>query len=324
MASAQELRAHPATVPWRRHAPSGPSGTGPGAPPDKSLFGQKIPCSGNRNSLFGFVREFAGKAAESLRNFASTFAEMARNSQNTLIISLFSGKSPLATLELRNERRDPGEPEGNSQRSGSRAPSRTTSPTRCGGSGPTDHSAPAEVQLRSAGEGNWPRLTGQAVIDVEGAPMSGPTGRNATMVTAMIRDGNTIRVEWPIPWYGRLFSLPLLAASLCLFYYVLLALRNHVIGLADASDEIVDLLISCALGLVIGVPGLMVATFRYFAVVDMALRQVTAIRQFGPLKFRRPRNLSDFNFISVTDDGEKRGLVFGVNLCCQKRTIPVT
>jgi hypothetical protein len=144
------------------------------------------------------------------------------------------------------------------------------------------------------------------------------------MATAMIRDGNTIRVEWPIPWYGRLFSLPLLAASLCLFYYVLLALRNHVIGLADASDQIVDLLISCALGLVIGVPGLMVATFRYFAVVDMALRQVTAIRQFGPLKFRRPRNLSDFNFISVTDDGEKRGLVFGVNLCGQKGTTPVT
>ena len=69
-------------------------------PPDKSLFGRKIPCSGNRNSLFGFVREFAGKASKSLGNFACAFAEIARNSENTLIISLFSGKSPLATLEL--------------------------------------------------------------------------------------------------------------------------------------------------------------------------------------------------------------------------------
>jgi len=98
------LRAGQATVPdrapWRRHAPSGPSGTRRGAPPDKSLFGRKIPCSGNQNSLFGFVREFAGKAAKSFGNFARTFAEMARNSQNSLIISLFSGKSPLATLEF--------------------------------------------------------------------------------------------------------------------------------------------------------------------------------------------------------------------------------
>jgi hypothetical protein len=94
------LRAHPATVPdrapRRRHAPSG---IRPGAP-DKSLFGRKIPCSGNQNSLFGFVREFAGKAAKSFGNFARRFAEMGSNSKNTLIISLFSGKSPLATCEL--------------------------------------------------------------------------------------------------------------------------------------------------------------------------------------------------------------------------------
>jgi hypothetical protein len=97
------LRAHPATVPdrapRRRRAPSGPSGTRRGAP-DKSLFGRKIPCSGNRNSLFGFVREFAGKAAKSFGNFARTFAEMGSSSKNTLIISLFSGKSPLAIFEL--------------------------------------------------------------------------------------------------------------------------------------------------------------------------------------------------------------------------------
>jgi len=86
------LRAHPATVPAprRRRAPSGPSGTRRGMP-DKSLFGRKIPCSDNRNSLFGFVREFDGKAAKSLGNFARTFAEMGSSSKNTLIISLFSG-----------------------------------------------------------------------------------------------------------------------------------------------------------------------------------------------------------------------------------------
>jgi hypothetical protein len=98
------LGARAATVPdralRRRRAPTGPAGTRPGAPPDDSLFGRKIPCSDNRNSLFGFVREFTGKASKSLRNFSRIFAEMARNSQNTLIISLFSGKSPLATFEL--------------------------------------------------------------------------------------------------------------------------------------------------------------------------------------------------------------------------------
>ncbi len=45
--------------------------------------------------------------------------------------------------------------------------------------------------------------------------------------------------------------------------------------------------------LVIGVPGLVLATPRYFVELDRILQQVIVIGQFGPVKFARPRKLTD-------------------------------
>jgi hypothetical protein len=47
-----------------------------------------------------------------------------------------------------------------------------------------------------------------------------------TMKTIVTREGDAINVEWFTRWYGRLFSLPLLARSLYFFYYVFLALED--------------------------------------------------------------------------------------------------
>src|SRR5262249_17634298 len=121
------------------------------------------------------------------------------------------------------------------------------------------------------------------------------------MEANVTRDGETVCVEWFTRWYGRLFSLPLLAASLYFLYYAFLALKDDVSGRDDWNDNLAGLLVFVALGLAIGLPGLMVATFRYFVVIDQALRLVTVIRQFSLLKFSRQRRLSDFNLISVTD-----------------------
>jgi hypothetical protein len=143
------------------------------------------------------------------------------------------------------------------------------------------------------------------------------------MATTVTRDGQTIRVDYFARWYGRLFALPLLAASVCLLYYAFLALKDDVSGLEGSTDNLAGLLVCFALGLAIGLPGLMVATFRYHVLVDKALCQVIVARQFGPLKFRRPRMLSDFTLISITDDGETRGSMFSVNLCGNRGTNPV-
>jgi hypothetical protein len=140
------------------------------------------------------------------------------------------------------------------------------------------------------------------------------------METIVTRDGDAINVEWFTRWYGRLFSLPLLAGSLYFFYYVFLALKDEP---DDWSDNLSGILVFVALGLMVGLPGLMVATFRYFVVVDKAHRQVSVTRRFGPVKFRRLRRLSDFNFISITDDGDSKGTMFGVNLCGNRGSNPV-
>jgi hypothetical protein len=148
------------------------------------------------------------------------------------------------------------------------------------------------------------------------------------LATNIIRDGTTIRVEWPVRWYGRLFSIVLLAPSLYFFYYVALALKYDISGESPWREDLPGVLALVALGLVFGVPGLMAATFRYFLLIDKTGGQVTVNRQFGPVRFRRLRKLSEFSFISVTreldNDQAKRFSTFNVNLCGVGATRPVT
>ena len=61
--------------------------------PENSLFGPKFPCSGETNSLFRFTREMTCKALELQQKRASGIAKRVEISRNSLIFSLFSGKS---------------------------------------------------------------------------------------------------------------------------------------------------------------------------------------------------------------------------------------
>jgi hypothetical protein len=56
------------------------------------------------------------------------------------------------------------------------------------------------------------------------------------------------------------------------------------------------------LGLVVGLPGLVLLTLRYFVDLDRILEQVIVTRQFGPVKFSNLRKLTEFKFLSITDD----------------------
>src|ERR1700676_260601 len=77
-----------------RAAASRPRRAAAGAPPDNSLFGSEIPCSGPKNSLFGEGRELMHKPFKLLRDLVRAIAKMARISRNSLLNSLFSGNSP--------------------------------------------------------------------------------------------------------------------------------------------------------------------------------------------------------------------------------------
>ena len=147
------------------------------------------------------------------------------------------------------------------------------------------------------------------------------------MTTMLTRDGSTIRVAWLIPWSARLFALPLLAVSAYFLYVALMIVKDDASGASRWSDDAVGLLVLFLLALAIGLPGLIIATFRYHVAVDKLLRQVTVTRQFGPLQFRRPRALDDFRLVTITrdadDSGRTRGSTYNVNLGARKGLRPV-
>src|ERR1700730_16155863 len=62
-------------------------------PPENSLFGQEFPCSAKQNSLFRFTREMTCKVLELQQKRASGIPKRVEISRNSLIFSLFSGKS---------------------------------------------------------------------------------------------------------------------------------------------------------------------------------------------------------------------------------------
>ena len=87
---------------------------------------------------------------------------------------------------------------------------------------------------------------------------------------------------------------------------------------------------SClVLGLVIGLPALMLATARSFVELDRILQQVVVTNQFGPAKFASLRKLTEFKFLSITDDtttnddGRPTSTFYNVNLCGGKGVKPV-
>ena len=143
------------------------------------------------------------------------------------------------------------------------------------------------------------------------------------MADAMTVDGGILRIDRPMPWLGRLLSLPLLAASAYLLWNVALGLRQDFSGFGRLADDLVPVLVFSSLGLLIGIPGLILLTFRTFVVLNETLRQIVITRQFGPLNFRKQRDLADYHFISITDDCDPELTTYDVNLCGNKGTEPI-
>nr|WP_246667246.1 hypothetical protein [Bradyrhizobium sp. UNPA324] len=139
----------------------------------------------------------------------------------------------------------------------------------------------------------------------------------------MTVDG-TIRIDRPMPWVGRLLSLPLLAASSYLLWNVALGLRQDFFGFGRLADDLVPVLVFAGLGLLVGIPGLILLTFRYFVVLNETLRQIVITRQFGPLNIRSSRDLADYHFVSINDDYDPQATTYDVNLCGNKGTEPIT
>ena len=135
------------------------------------------------------------------------------------------------------------------------------------------------------------------------------------MAGAMTVDGGMVRIDRPMPWIGRLLSLPLLAASAYLLWNVALGLRQDFSGFGRLADDLVPVLVFTGLGLLVGIPGLILLTFRTFVVLNETLRQIVITRQFGPVNIRNHRSLADYHFISITDDYDPQATTYDVNLC---------
>ncbi|MFK4533044.1 hypothetical protein ABIA00_001227 [Bradyrhizobium ottawaense] len=138
------------------------------------------------------------------------------------------------------------------------------------------------------------------------------------MAGAMTLDGGIVRIDRPMPWVGRLLSLPLLAASGYLLWNVALGLRQDFFGFGRLADDLVPVLVFTGFGLLVGIPGIILLTFRYFVVLNETLRQIVITRQFGPLNIRSSRNLADYHFISVIDDYDTDLRTYDVNLCATR------
>jgi hypothetical protein len=144
------------------------------------------------------------------------------------------------------------------------------------------------------------------------------------MAGAMTVDGSMVRIGRPMPWVGRLLSLPLLAASFYLLWNVALGLHQDFSGFGRLADDLVPVLVFTGLGLLVGIPGLILLTYRTFVVLNETLRQIVITRQFGPLNLRRHRDLADYHFISITDDYDADLTTYEVNLCGNKGIEPIT
>ena len=149
------------------------------------------------------------------------------------------------------------------------------------------------------------------------------------MQGVMTNSNGRIRVEFSMPWYMRLTSLPFLAGGLLFLAVCWQILRQDLFGRGYWSDDLAGFAMCLVFALVIGMPGLVLATLRYFVELDRILQQVIVIRQFGPVKFSSPRKLTEFKFLSITDDTsiDKDGCVtsvfYGVALCGGKGVRPI-
>jgi hypothetical protein len=130
-------------------------------------------------------------------------------------------------------------------------------------------------------------------------------------------------------WYMRLPSLPLIAAGLLFLVAAAQIVRLDLSGYGRWSDDWVGFVMFLVLGLVVGLPGLVLLTLRYFVDLDRILQQVIVTKKFGPVKFASLRKLTEFKFLSITDhsdtddDGRPMNTFYHVSLCGGKGVKPI-
>ena len=149
------------------------------------------------------------------------------------------------------------------------------------------------------------------------------------MPAAVTQTNGRIRVEFSLRWYMRLVSLPFVAAGLFFLVVAGQIVRLDLSGYGRWSDDWVGLVMFLVFALVIGLPGLVLLTARYFVELDRILQQVIVTNQFGPVKFASLRKLTEFKFLSITDDtstdddGRPTSTFYNVSLCGGKGIKPV-
>ena len=149
------------------------------------------------------------------------------------------------------------------------------------------------------------------------------------MAAAFTQTNGLLRIEFSPRWYMRLVSLPFVAIGLFFLVVCGNVLYQNLFGYGRWSDDWV-LLVACLIfALIIGVPGLALATVRYFVDFDRILQQVIVTNQYGPLKFSTLRKLTEFKFLSITDDvdtdddGCVTSIFYNVGLCGGKGVKPI-
>jgi hypothetical protein len=145
------------------------------------------------------------------------------------------------------------------------------------------------------------------------------------VATAFTQNNGRLRVEFSMRWYMRLTSLPFLAGGLFFLVVCGQILQQDLFGYGHLRDDWVGLVMCLVFALCIGVPGLVLATLRYFVELDRILQQVIVTRQFGPVKFSSLRKLTEFKFLSITDDrdDDSSPTFYDVNLCGGKGVTPI-
>jgi hypothetical protein len=141
-------------------------------------------------------------------------------------------------------------------------------------------------------------------------------------------DGATIHVEWLRPLVGRLASLLFFAPALYLAYFLVIGIRQDLLGDGNLREDILGFLGFLAFILAVALPGYVLATFRYFVEIDKTSGETVVHRTFGPLlhvRFRR--KLSEFTRVTIVrdldpGDARKRSW-FPVSLCGGEGTKPV-
>jgi hypothetical protein len=145
------------------------------------------------------------------------------------------------------------------------------------------------------------------------------------VAVAVIQENGRIKVEWLMRRYTRLSSLPLLAASLFFGFAAAEIAQQDLFGGGSVCDDWLSFVLCAVYALCLGLPGLALATLRYFVELDQIMQQVIVTRQFGPVRFSSLRRLADFKWLTFTDDGDERARsrMYNVNLCGGRGTTPI-